>query len=251
MPTRPESPEVTLVTTGRGTDLDNAARFGIRVVDRRDPMAWQLWRVLGRLQLGSPDGRNAVTIDLDVSQGPLARRLRSMRRDEPLGRACGLHKRATPPTVVDATAGLCRDAMALATMGCRVTAIERIPAFAFLVNDSTSSSWLGERLHLVFGEALPALGGLAGSQAPDVVYLDPMFDASGGAQVKKDMQVCRALAAPPDDAPTLLQSARAIARERVVVKRAADGPPLADGVSFTVSGERVRFDVYVAAGAPR
>ena len=251
MPTRREPPEVTLVATGRGSDLHNAARFGIRVVEARDPSAWQLWRSLGRMHLGSPTGKDALLLDLDVGQGPLARRLRSMRRDDPIGRACGLAKRTEMPTVLDPTAGLCRDAMALATLGCHVVAIERIAALAFLANDAIESSWLAERLRVVGGESLPTLAGMAGDRPPDVVYLDPMFRTHGDAQVKKDMQVCRALAGPPEDEAPLLRAALAVARERVVVKREVGGPALGDGVSFVVPGERVRFDVYLRPGAPR
>ena len=82
---------------------------------------------------------------------------------------------------------------------------------------------------------------------PAVVYLDPMFAEAGKAQVKKEMQACRALAGAPADAPALLAAARAAAGERVVVKRHPQHRPLADDVSFEVRGDRVRFDVYLSA----
>jgi hypothetical protein len=90
----------------------------------------------------------------------------------------------------------------------------------------------------------------AGEGSFDVVYLDPMFPAAGRAQVKKEMQACRMLAGPPGSTQTLLHRARRAARDRVVVKRHPHEAPLAGAPSFTVAGERVRFDVYLTAAAP-
>ena len=177
----------------------------------------------------------------------MARRLCNSRRDEPLPRAIGLARRTAPPSVVDATAGLCRDAMVLSHLGCEVEALERIPALVMLALDAIEHSALAARLRVVATDAVPWLHGLTQEQRPAVVYLDPMFSESGSAQVKKDMQVCRALAGPPDDPLPLFLAARRAARERVVVKRHRDLAPIADGVSFAVKGSRVRFDVYLAA----
>ncbi len=141
--------------------------------------------------------------------------------------------------------------MTLATLGCTVNAVERVAAFAFLAHDVVVNSWLAERCRVAVGEAETILAQLGPDQRPEIVYLDPMFRDHGNAQVKKDMQVCRALAAAPTDDAALFAVARAVARERVVVKRDADGPPLAAGVSFAVPGERVRFDVYLATPVPR
>jgi 16S rRNA (guanine1516-N2)-methyltransferase len=186
-----------------------------------------------------------MALELSTRRGPLAQRLRSARKTDALPRALGMPRRPTPPTVVDATAGLCRDAMVLARLGCQVTAIERIPALAMLAAALLEGSELGTRLTIQTGDAEVWLAGLSPEQAPAVVYLDPMFAEGGKAQVKKDMQICRALAGPPDDLTGLFAVAKSVATERVVVKRHPDLPPLAPGVSFTVDGERVRFDVYL------
>jgi 16S rRNA (guanine1516-N2)-methyltransferase len=246
MPTSWNTPEVTLWATPRGKDGENAARFGLRVVDDRDPAAWQLVRAQDRMELWSPEGADALRLDLDLGNGPLARRVRQARRDDPLPRACGLHRRSAPPFVVDATAGLCRDAMVLAHLGCRVLAIERVPALAFLADAAIAGTWLAERLAIAGGDSLAWLSACGEAQRPHVVCLDPMFATAGSAQVKKDMQACRALAGPAGDDAELLRAARACATERVVVKRDPHAPPLAAGVAFAVPGERVRFDVYLA-----
>lgn len=137
--------------------------------------------------------------------------------------------------------------MVLAHLGCQVIAIERVPALAMLAKNAIASSGLADRLQIVAADAVAWLQALPPAEAPAVVYLDPMFAEEGRAQVKKDMQVCRALAGPPDPPEPLFAAARAVARDRVVVKRHPNLPPLAEGVSFTVGGERVRFDVYLRA----
>lgn len=240
-----DRPEVTLAPSSRGRDAANAAQFGLPVASARDPGSWQIVRSLHRITLCSPAGRDALAVELDLGNGPLARRVRQSRRDEPLPRAIGLHRRATPPTVFDATAGLCRDAMVLAHLGCTVTAVERVPALAFLAHAAIEDTWLAARLVIRCGDSLRELAAWGARARPDVVYLDPMFETHGSAQVKKDMQACRALAGPPDDPAPLLAAARAVAGERVVVKRDPGAPPLGGPPSFAIAGERVRFDVYV------
>ena len=245
MTPRHETPEVTLSPPWSGKDLGLAAKLGIAPANSRDDSVWQLVRGIGGLSLHAPRSAGGMALELSLRHGPLAQRLRSARKTDSLPRAFGLPRRTTPPTVVDAMAGLCRDAMVLAKLGCQVTAIERVPALAMLAAAAIDGSELGTRLSVQTGDAETWLAGLSPEQAPEVVYLDPMFAESGKAQVKKDMQVCRALAGPPDDTAPLFALAKQVARERVVVKRHPDLPPLGPGVSFAVEGERVRFDVYL------
>jgi 16S rRNA (guanine1516-N2)-methyltransferase len=254
MPPSWERPEVTLAPPARGSDAALAADLGIPVAAARDPARWQLVRSQERMELCAPAPAAPMCIALDVTNGPLARRLRSARADEPLPRACGLHRRTSAPTIVDATAGLCRDAMVLARLGCTVTAIERVPALVFLAREAVEASWLAKHLRVELGDGVAVLRALPEERRPDVVTIDPMYEEHGRAQVKKEMQVCRALAGPPDDPRELLRAAMAAARERVVVKRDRDAAPLVPGVSFAVTGERVRFDVYLCGAggaAPR
>lgn len=241
-----QAPEVTLAFGERGSHLAvAAAAYGLRLAEREGMEGWQLSGTVGRISIRSPRSEGGLHLDLESNRGPLAQRLRSARRDDALPRACGLQRRRSPLHVVDATAGLGRDALILAHLGCRVDAIERIPALAFLAHWTAAGCGLAAQLMVHVGEAGPWLAALPAEAAPDVVYLDPMFGEIGKAQVKKDMQVCRLLAGPPDDPVPLLAIARQVARERVVVKRHHGAPPLVDGVTFVVPGERIRFDVYV------
>ena len=161
-----------------------------------------------------------------------------------LRRALGAHARS----VIDATAGLGRDAVHLACLGYDVTAIERNRAVAALAHDGLErarSAGLiapGNPTWLI-GDAHALLLTLA---APDAIYLDPMFPPKRkkSAAVRKEMQLLRALVAHDDDAAELLALARRCARSRVVVKRADDAAPLAPNPTASYSGKLVRYDVY-------
>lgn len=165
---------------------------------------------------------------------------------------------AYKPTVVDATAGLGRDAFVLATLGCQVTAVERNPVVAALLEDGLQRAALNSevaeivsRITLVHQASHDYLRACAGASVkPDVIYLDPMFgeDAKGSAQVKKDMQAFRTLVGPDTDADELLDLALAAARCRVAVKRGRKAAPLADRApGYALTGKSNRFDIYPLA----
>jgi 16S rRNA (guanine1516-N2)-methyltransferase len=219
-------------------DAALCARFGIQPADAKE--GFHLCRVEGRLRLCSAD--QGLSVDLDLEHGPMAHRLRTARRSEPLPRAVGMTRRH--PTVLDGTTGLGRDTMVLAKLGCRVTAVERIAGLAMLLADAVEGSPLAANLSIVHGDTAQVLASLPASARPDVVYLDPMFAEHGKAQVKKDTQLLRHLAGPPEDLAPLFALARRVARERVVLKRALGAQAIA-APDFSKAGGRVRFDVYL------
>lgn len=237
--------EVTLAEPATAADSAAAAAFGIGSAPR-DPDRWQFVRAGGQMALIAPRAEGSMRLEVHAGSSGVDRRVRSSRPSDPLLRAVGVGKGRNPPTAVDATGGLCRDAMLLANMDCHVTVLERVPALALLGHWRIASAGLADRAGVTCADAVAWLAALPAGHRPDVVCLDPMFESRGKAQVKKDMQVCRLLAGPPGDPAALLAVARRAARARVVVKRHPDLPALGDGVAFTVDGERVRFDVYLA-----
>ena len=160
------------------------------------------------------------------------------------------------PTVVDATAGLGRDSFVLATLGCQVTAIERQPVVAALLQDGLERARTDEdvadivrRIELLHTSAHQWLADQA-RDTVDIVYLDPMFDhdPKQKAAVKKDMQAFREVVGPDIDSDDLLGPALDAARCRVVVKRARKAQPLAGRTpSYSITGKSNRFDVYALA----
>ena len=173
-------------------------------------------------------------------------------RGQSIAKAVGL-KAGANPTVVDATAGLGRDAFVLASLGCQVTMLERHPVVAALLadglqraqQDSEIGGWMRERMSLRSGSALENLQQLGFT--PDVVYLDPMFPhRQKSALVKKEMRVFQSLVGADLDADALLPAALAVAGKRVVVKR----PDYAGYLNVMKPGMSIetksnRFDVYV------
>jgi 16S rRNA (guanine1516-N2)-methyltransferase len=176
-------------------------------------------------------------------------------RRRALARAVGLSPGATTQ-VVDATAGLGRDAFRLASLGCQVTAFERSPVVAALLADGLrraaldprTAATVAERLRLVPGDARDRL---ASGPAPDVVLIDPMYPPSRKtAAPSKELRLLRLLLGADEDAIELLAAARAVARRRVVVKRRAHDPPLGGTRPDLVwPGRTTRFDVYLAPQA--
>ncbi len=250
-----ESIEVTLAEGAGGAESDLASQFGIRSAPR-DPDSWQFVGRGSALALVTPLTQGPMRAEVRDPAGTLVRRLRSVRPSDPLGRAAGLGGRKKTARIVDATAGLARDAMTLAVLGAQVTAIERVPALALLAALRVGEAGLDGRLRVCLGDARERLTALAVGpveERPDVVYLDPMFwgeEADKRAQVKKDMQICRLLAGPAEDEHGLFDVASKAATDRVVVKRHPDLPPLAPDPAHSVTGERVRFDVYLVSPPP-
>lgn len=189
----------------------------------------------------------------DFVGGPLGHRLRAgVGRGEPLARAVGLRSPRPPSGVVDATAGLGRDAAILAALGLAVTLIERVPALhealaAGLVRAREAGGAAGAaaaRMTLLAGDARDLLAGLA----PEVVLVDPMHpERSGGALVKKPMRDVRAVAGGDPDAGELIAVALAAARRRVVLKwpRLAPLPAGCPAPHHTIETRTVRFDVFL------
>ena len=158
----------------------------------------------------------------------------------------------TSPTVVDATAGLGRDAFVLASLGARVTLLERSPIAYALLDDALRRAHTSEvadiaaRMTLHVGDAVTYLEAL--SELPDVIYLDPMYPHTNKqALQKKEMQLFRQLVGADEDAAELLAAARRVALERVVVKRPAGAPWLGDmQPQGKLESKNTRFDLYLS-----
>lgn len=209
-----------------------------------------------RLELRKRDEPKLGGIYVDFVTGTMAHRRRfGGGRGEAVAKAVGI-KGSYLPDVVDATAGLGRDAFVLAALGCRVRMLERNPVVAALLDnglqrgyqDAEIGPWLRERLTLLHASSLTALADL--SPRPEVVYLDPMFPhKQKSALVKKEMRVFQSLVGSDDDADGLLEPARRLATKRVVVKRPDYAPPLADVPAHAATLTKShRFDIYMPHG---
>ncbi|MCG7366689.1 16S rRNA (guanine(1516)-N(2))-methyltransferase RsmJ [Pantoea sp. ACRSH] len=208
------------------------------------------------LELRKRDEPKLGGIFVDFVSGAMAHRRRfGGGRGEAVAKAVGV-KSGYLPDVVDATAGLGRDAFVLAAIGCRVRMLERHPVVAALLDDGLQrgyqdaeiGGWLRERLTLIHAPSAQALGDIM--PAPDVVYLDPMYPhRQKSAMVKKEMRVFQSLVGADEDADALLEPARRLAKKRIVVKRPDYAPPLAGvATQSAVVTKSHRFDIYPPLG---
>ena len=109
-----------------------------------------------------------------------------------------------------------------------------------------SEQLVRDRINLIVGDAREVLVCLPVEDAPDVVYLDPMFPPrKKSALPKKEPRILRRLVGEGPDAGELLDIARRVARRRVVVKRTPHAPPLAPAPTMSYEGKIARYDVYV------
>ncbi|GHB22908.1 class I SAM-dependent methyltransferase [Salinicola rhizosphaerae] len=176
-------------------------------------------------------------------------------RGQLIAKACGFGK-GIVPQVVDATAGLGRDAFVLASLGAPVLMVERVAAIHALLADALSRASsdveiaeILTRLSLSHADSASGLPAAVASwqYAPQVVHLDPMFPhRDKSALVKKEMRLFRELAGEDGDAPRLLEAALDIATHRVVVKRPRKAPPIeGPAPQHVIGGKTSRYDLYV------
>ena len=212
------------------------------------------------LTLTDTSGKLGGAVYVDFNNGKAEHRRRfGGGRGQPLAKAIGL-KSGANPTVIDATAGLGKDAFVLACLGAQVMMIERSPILAALLEDGLGrashdpelKTIVTDRMNMVSANAIKWLTSLPTEQHPDVVYMDPMYPhRNKSALVKKEMRVLRELVGDDDDASQLLHAALGCAKRRVAVKRPKTAPVLNGTIlnnrkpSSTVESKNTRYDIYV------
>lgn len=236
----------------RANASDLARRLGLAIVDDTAQSGADLFLTVtdDRLELRDRTPRSkGVAVDF----GQLDARTLAGHgsKEQPIMRAFGHETR----TIVDATAGLGQDAALLACMGFQVTAVERSPVIAALLEDGLRRAMdderlrdrLRDRLTVIHGDAraiLPTISAAPGG--PDSVYIDPMFPPKRkkSALPSRGIRLVRAVVGEDEDAADLLQIALKTATRRVVVKRPNHAPPLGEKPSVSYKGKLARFDVY-------
>ena len=209
------------------------------------------------LELCKLDEPKLGAIKVDFVDGAAAHRRKfGGGRGQDIAKAVGL-KHGFTPHVLDATAGLGRDAFVLASLGCQLTLMERMPVVAALLDDGIERAKLNsdvgaiaQNMRLIHASSIESMD-LA--TAPDVVYLDPMYPhREKSAAIKKEMRIFQHLVGEDLDADSLLEPAIALAKYRVVVKRPSYAPPLAGKKpSMSIKMKKNRFDVYVKQAIPK
>jgi 16S rRNA (guanine1516-N2)-methyltransferase len=189
---------------------------------------------------------------IDFLRGAVGYQLRTgSGRSHPLVKAVGLTGKHSPD-IVDATAGLGRDAFLLASLGARVTLVERSVAVHRMLQEALAKARAAggeaaavvERMTLHRGDARELLPSLDAR----VVLVDPMHPPRRNtALVRQEMRDLRDLVGPDPDALELMHVALTCAGERVVLKWPLRAPPL-PGLrkpSHQIVGKTVRYDVFM------
>ncbi len=195
-----------------------------------------------------------LSLVVDFVGGAVGHRFRSGEgRGQPLAKAAGFSSGVTPD-IVDATAGLGRDAFFLAALGARVTLIERSQTMHDLVAEGLERARAEggryaetvARMTLIHGDSrvlLPQLN-------PQVVLIDPMHPPRDKtALVKKEMRLIRDIVGADPDSLQLMQVALEAAQNRVVLKWPSRAEPMPGlrSPSHRIVGASTRFDVFVKA----
>lgn len=210
-----------------------------------------------RLKLREVGARAAGPVTVDFGRGSAAlHRVQSSSRKELLARAMGL-KPNQRVSVLDATAGLCRDAFQMACWGFDVQAVERNPVMFALARDAierglhSPNQQIREaltRMRLVLSDAREIIRDFDPTKVPEVIYIDPMFPESGKhSAVKKEMRIGRKLVGDDADAALLFRAALTASPKRLVVKRHRFAPHLGKVPDIIYRGTSIRYDVYLAA----
>ncbi len=205
------------------------------------------------LQLRAVHRPDLAPLQLDWNGADVRRRIAGGRQ-QLLAKAIGLHKKRDL-SVLDATAGLGRDACTLAALGASVTLVERQPLLSQLLHDALArlhdnpeGQATAQRMQIVDGDAATVL---ASGERWDVVHFDPMYPhRNKQALPQKEMQMLRELCGADEDTDALLEPALAACRLRVVVKRPSHAPFLAGRKpNFQLSGTQARYDIYIPASS--
>ena len=192
---------------------------------------------------------------INFLEGNTAYRIRqSTSVAQPLAKALGV-KQGAGTHIIDATAGLARDAVVLACFGCQLELIERSPIIAALLQDglrrlslaSSKNQRLSERMHLHIGDAKFLIPHICQNMCVEAIYLDPMYPTrTKQALVKKEMRMIRDIVGEDTDISELFEIALNSNLRRVVVKRPRNALSLkGPKPSHAITSKNTRYDVYL------
>lgn len=239
--------------------MELSQELGLTITDAlsAEQFPYQLRITTQGLELLVAHAQGKSRILADFVKGAMGyRRKHGGGRQQAIAKAVGIKGVKDGLTVLDATAGLGRDGFVLASLGCQVHLVERSPIIAILLKDGLARagqepflSKILERISVSVGDALQILTTIQphSIEAPEVVYLDPMFPEENKTALKTlDLRVIRDIVGPDFDAESLFRMALKVAKKRVVVKRPIQAPTISDiKPSFSLVGKRNRYDVYI------
>ena len=243
--------ELTRAESARQYAADNDFAFSDSL-----PVSTDFYLDFNQLPAILHDTNSNNQLSIDFTRGAIAHRLQyGGGKGQSLAKAIGITSK-NKPHILDATAGLGRDAIILANLGTKLTLVEQSPVLAMLLAQAIEAAQEDDLFTQATEHGFDLYQANAASFMDektipecDVVYLDPMYpEKMKSALVKKDMQMLQALIGHSSDETNavLLKSALQFAKQRVVVKRPKGAPEL-EGIKPTMAlqSKKTRYDVYV------
>ncbi|QCI26176.1 class I SAM-dependent methyltransferase [Buchnera aphidicola] len=154
--------------------------------------------------------------------------------------------------ILDATAGLGKDAFIFVSYGYKVTMIERNPILSILLYDglvrglqnNDIKKLIKKNINLIYNTTLNIHQ--LKIQQPDIIYLDPMFPTRKKSLSKKEIRTIQNIVGYDTDADNLLLTCLPFAKKKVVVKRPKKSNYLANiKPNYIIPTKNHRFDIYV------
>ena len=185
-------------------------------------------------------------------EGPILHRLKYGKgRGQNLAKAVGM-KFNKNRNIIDATAGLGYDSFILASLGAKVTLIERSQKMHELLQNGINEgiSFGGEiekiliRMELLFGDSNDILPKLT----TELSMIHTMYkERKKTALVKNKMRLVREIVGPDTDYIELLEVALNCAKNRVVLKQPRYAEPIKDikKCSHQIIGKTIRYDIFM------
>lgn len=200
----------------------------------------------GVLELKKDSSKEKISVDFLA--GDFQQRLKTLAKSQPLFKAMAIEK---AETILDATAGLGKDALSFCHFGALVTAVEENPMVFSLLEDGLARAFLHPlfkkkfegKINLVQGSSLDFMKNL--KEKYHTIYLDPMYPhEEKSAKPKKEMAFLRDILSETKNVEELLEISLKSATKRVVLKRPLGSESIGQP-SHSFESKLVRFDMYL------
>jgi 16S rRNA (guanine1516-N2)-methyltransferase len=196
--------------------------------------------------------QSPAPLRVDFVNGAVGHRLRyGGGRGQDLAKAMGLRAGKTPD-IIDATAGLGRDSFLLASLGAKVTMIERSDEMHALLAEGMRVAAAEDEDYRQIIDRMTLLKGDAKQVIPALdchtILIDPMHPPrKSSALVRQELRQVRDIVGTDDDAADLVNLALSHATNRVVLKWPAKADPIAGvkACSHQIRGKSTRYDVFM------
>lgn len=155
--------------------------------------------------------------------------------------------------IIDATAGLGKDAFIFFSYGCKVTMIERHPILSILLFDGLKRGYQDKKIGHLIKKNINIIYNTSMNinqlniPKPDVIYLDPMFQKKkNNALSKKEIRTIQNLVKYDFNTNLLFQKCFLFCKNKVVVKRPKNEKTISKKKpNYNIKTKKYRFDIYL------